>query len=852
MKKWLSILLLTALLLGVLCVSSAFAELQTGYCGPKLTWTLDENGVLTISGTGPMTDYGWGESPFFANENVHSVVILNGVTSIGNNAFTYCPITSVSLPDSLNRIEEGAFFDNGSLKEITIPLNVDFIALGAFNFTLEAFHVSEQNKTYSAVDGVLFNKAQDALLLYPDHKTDTHYTVPSSVTQICYSAFCDNRYLKSITLSENLFFIGDYAFNGCYSLETVVIPQQVQHIGYHAFADSKCLTSIQVDPDSPYYVSMDGVLFDKGMYTLIQYPAGRAEPTYQIPDGVKNIASAAFYTCTSLTGVSIPDSVTIIDGEAFAFCYQLSDIALPRALRNITWAMFSNCVSLSELVIPASVAEISDEAFRNCVSLTSVTVPLSVSKIGDTAFADCTGALTLKVRANSCALQFAIDHGFRYELDDSPAAIVGSGVCGKDVTWTLDEEGVLTISGIGQMWDYDGDSAPWASARETIRKAVIGNGVTSIGAWAFADCSQLTETVLPSSLEAIHTQAFTECWNLKTINFPSGLSNIEAYAFQYAGLTEINLPESLDSLPYRVFFGCSNLTSVFIPANITYISGGAFSDCTRLKSIKVSADNAYYTSQNGVLFDISMTELVQCPAGKTGHYTIPDGVVTICDRAFSGCQLLDEIVIPFGVNNIGFASFCFCANLTSIDLPRSVNSIGEAAFTDCKQLESITIPDTVASIGNYAFDFCDSLTIYGYLGTTAHAYAQENNIPFEPLGCAHVWGPADVTLSPTEADEGTVAHMCTVCGMMKTFQIPALGNMRVLRLPASLTSIAAEAFAGLNIQAVLIPDGCVSVDNRAFADCPSLLYVRAPMGTVFAAQSFDGCSDNLVIERIAP
>ena len=273
------------------------------------------------------------------------------------------------------------------------------------------------------------------------------------------------------------------------------------------------------------------------------------------------------------------------------------------------------------------------------------------------------------------------------------ADIVDSGTCGAEgdgsnLTWTLDSEGVLTISGSGDMHGYDHLGAPWYGIRSPVKSAVIADGVTSIGDSAFFDCTSLTSVTIPDSVTSIGEYAFYDCTSLTSVTIPDSVTSIGDGAFSY----------------------CESLTSVTIPDSVTSIGWHAFDGCTSLTGIWVAEGNSHYASDaSGVLFNKDKTTLVQCP-GAFAAYTIPNSVTSIGADAFSYCRSLTSVTIPDSVTSIGESSFYKCTSLTSVTIPDSVTSIGYKAFGSCESLTSVTIPDSVTSIGDGAFSCCTSLT----------------------------------------------------------------------------------------------------------------------------------------------
>ena len=187
-------------------------------------------------------------------------------------------------------------------------------------------------------------------------------------------AFYGCRSLTSVTIPSSVMSIGLWAFRGCESLISVTIPSSVTYLGIDAFSGCIRLSSITVDNRNPVYASVDGVLFDKNIRTLITYPEGKNQRTYIIPSSVTTIRNNAFFACTSLTSVTIPSSVTSIGEDAFAYCSRLTSITIPSSVMSIEAWAFVGCDSLTSITIPSSVMSIEYGAFANLDNLTSVTI----------------------------------------------------------------------------------------------------------------------------------------------------------------------------------------------------------------------------------------------------------------------------------------------------------------------------------------------------------------------------------------------------------------------------------------------------------------------------------------------
>ena len=321
-----------------------------------------------------------------------------------------------------------------------------------------------------------------------------------------------------------------------------------------------------------------------------------------------------------------------------------------------------------------------------------------------------------RITAVAAAAALAISFTFPAELGLADLGVGGnaiaasaasSGNCGdsgSNVTWLLDDNGTLTISGSGKIEDCRSDiDQPWYSNRSDITSVVIEPGVTSIGSQAFYECSNLTSITIPSGLTSIGEQAFGNCTGLTSITIPSGFISIGDYAFwNCTGLTSITIQNGVTSIGTGAFWNCTGLTSITIPSSVTSIGFNVFYNCTGLTDITVDSNNSSFCSESGVLFNKDKTTLIYYPLGKNdSSYTIPDGVTVIEQYAFYCNSKLTSVTIPSGVTSIGEMAFRECSGLTSVIVPSSVTSIEYNAFWCCFNL-IIYIPGGI-TIGTDAF-----------------------------------------------------------------------------------------------------------------------------------------------------
>ena len=262
------------------------------------------------------------------------------------------------------------------------------------------------------------------------------------------------------------------------------------------------------------------------------------------------------------------------------------------------------------------------------------------------------------------------------------------------------------------------------SKDKTITNAVIPEGVTTIGRYAFYNCTSLESVTIPSTVTKIEDGAFQGCSKLKSVTIPSGVEYIKQKTFyECTALSTVNLPEGLLSIQDYSFVRCSSLSSITIPSTVTTLGQSAFTECTALTSITIPASvttiKIYVfktcTSLEQVNLNATITQLPDgifsgCSTLKT--ITIPDEVTSIGVAAFQDCRSLASIAIPDKVTSIGVQAFQNCSSLTTITIPDTVTvaSIGNQTFENCTSLKTITIPNTVTSIGEKAFKNCTSLT----------------------------------------------------------------------------------------------------------------------------------------------
>ncbi len=334
---------------------AAKAIVKSGTCGEHATWTLDEDGTLTISGTGDTV-----AGSIWPDNRVFHVIVEDGITGIGDELFFhYEQLKTVQLADSVTSIGDHAFGDT-ALTSISLSKNVQTLGSNPFLacFRLESLEVDAENPNLKVENGVLYNKDQSVMLSALPRLAGT-FRMPDSVRTVEAEAMAYCRNVTDLQLSKNLRTIKQDAFYGCKGLKKFVIPASVTD--FHASSLCACqnIKKITVARGNRAYVSIDGVLFRKDKRTLVLYPAGKSGDTYTVPKSVTHIGEYAFYDVQAKTRVKLPSALTEIGAYGF-YNYRQKEIELPKHLTKIGYRAFFES-SLYSITIPKSVTDFGEE-----------------------------------------------------------------------------------------------------------------------------------------------------------------------------------------------------------------------------------------------------------------------------------------------------------------------------------------------------------------------------------------------------------------------------------------------------------------------------------------------------------
>lgn len=805
------------------CSSLATVNFNATQCTSTGSWesgyAFGNNSNITTVNFGDNVEF-IPNSIFVACTGLTSITIPNSVTTINFSAFASCSnLTEVTLGNSVANIYGGVFSDCG-ITTVDIPASVSYIDPVAFGNILTSINVDAQNQTYKSVDGVLYSKDGETLLVYPQGKAGA-FVVPETVETIGGQAFELCRNLTSVTLGSNVKTIKYNAFNSS-SLTEITIPASVTSIGDAAFA--WCGNLLTVNYNATNCMQMGSA--------WANVFSGSSIKKLNIGSNVRSIPALAFSGCSSLDLVEIPATVETIGEDAFyyvnaisysgeaegspwgalrvitgfidgdfayadntkkvlvAYIGTASDVSIPSTVETIGAEAFSGCSTLASVSIPNTVTEIGVEAFYGCHNLASVRIPSSVTSIGQNAFGDCYRMMiaTIPQQVNAIGYgAFSCNAQIYCEAENRPD--------GWNANWRDCEGQWNTYWGEQPSGDY---------------------GTVEIVCSSKPDPNTIEE--LPTALEYIVEAAerVQDPWDQQffiSLTPQHALVEGEIYRFSFEVKADkaTNEPFAIqgqadngDFIMWDVFGGEDNQT--FTTSYNTYIyTGTVYANQAGIYCFAINLND--YADANTYYFRNIVFEELYIPEREEFEFNILDGEAhTAYISKYNGKGGNVEIPstvkiegVDYTVASIGRNAFLNGTTITSVNIPNTVTYIDENAFDGCRNMTEITIPDSVTNICCSAFANCNKLA-------TVYFNAKD----------------------------------CRVCSSAFVGS-----GMKTLVVGDNVERIQGGAFEECsNLEQVTIGNSVTTIEWSAFGNCTNLQTINIPASVIYmGGYVFSGCTD---------
>ena len=805
---------------------------------------------------------------FYGCDELVNLEMSDTLTTIEGSAFCSCTsLKTVIFSDSVTTIADGSFTDCTGLESVTIGKGCTSVTASAFtrNVNLVKFDVSEDNESYTSVDGVLYNKEKTAVVCYPKSLSG-EYVIPDTVTSIEKAAFENCNKLTKITIGSGVETVNPYAFNQCNLLATVVFKDSdtankkicerafyycgsltevdfgnaVTSIGDYAFTICSKIKSLEF-PDSltsigqfafsPYTdrtggtykeSNLESVKFGTGLKTIGNYAFYDDRKISKLEftgDNLTSIGSYAFYDNLALEELNLSGDNVSIGDNAFNNYNKLKTVNLKSGIKSIGSYAFRDCTVLDDIKLCSELETIGAYAFYNCGNLQSIEIPDNVTKIDNNTFENCSSLKSVSIGKSCTTISAtAFNNATKLEkitvsADNEKYSSVDGALLNKEKTsiilYPKSKSGEFVIPDtVTSIADRAFSSCP------NLTKITIGANVESVGAYAFSSCSALTDVVFKDSTikkKVIGLYAFYNCQALSNVDFGNAVTSIGSFAFMIdKSLESIEFPDSLESIG-RCAFSCYDYgtTGSYFASNLKSVKFGS-----GLKSI---ADYAFY--ENRALNTVKFTGVALTSIGSESFCNIAiteldlSGTDTSIDReAFYNCNSLETVKLS-GVKTIGQNAFYNCRKLTSVELSENLTTIESGAFQSCVALKNIDIPNKVTKLNDNTFSNCSSL----------------KNVSIGS-GCTSISTTAfDGTFS---IDRITVSednkNYTVVDGVlynkdMTTLVLYPKNRSGEFAVPDTVTTIANSAFdSSPNLTKVTIGKNVKTIGASAFGECKSL------------------------------
>ena len=793
-----------------------------------------------------------GSYAFQGCSKIEKLVFGDALTEIGAQAFYNCSaLSEVTLNEGLTTIGGYAFRNCTSLTEMRIPstlqsVNSNGIFEGCSNLTKVTFaYGMTRVPNYmcygaTALTTIVYEKG----IPTPDEGEDATTTEQSSITEIGNYAFYKCSSLAQVVIPENVTNIGSGAYGYCSSLDILYVNEKLQQVASDAFYSSS-MKDVILNTNNEFVKNMN-------------WSSHNRNPLFP----------SKTYSAGANVGVKLyEDGLLLVDGYGAMDDFEEDTVPWKEEIGNVNSIIVSPEVtgigsyalagsSISYIDIADNITYIGASAFKNCNGLIGIAIGNGVQTIGTGAFYVADSFDTKLTSSNQVVLDYAWSDDNRALSDEIVVYDIN-----KYIKVYLSNN-VLRIVGRGYVPDYGYSNVPWRN--ESIKKAIICEGIKNIGAYCFYQQTGLEDVVFPKSMTNIGGYAFNGCTSLTKMTLDQKITQIGDYVFGgCTALEKISLGEKMTQIGNYAFNGCTALTEMDLSGNLIQIGSYAFKDCTSLVEVNLGENitqigsSAFLNCNNLVKVSLDKTKITQVQSGcfsgcsSLRKIDFPKTVTQIGSDAFYNCTDLGDLELHEGITRIDARAFWNCDRLTTLKIPRSLNSVSASSnkgpFAECDNLKSVTFAAKCRTIPNYLFMGCTALervvlqdtmteigvsAFYGCTGLTSIEFPKR----MTKIGANAFYGCTSLeTVEWGSCIETIDSYAFYNCSKLSDVEFSDL-----------FTVVNAYVFYGTALEEVVLPYNVNQIGNYAFA-CDTLKTISIPAQTKSIYTNAFGNLTNLTI-----